>query len=119
MLRNMTPSPAGFPRTLVWSLELEVELCAAGGCEPTAEQLRMLAAMLTDVEGIGEASAEAHGPPNLVRLRLIVDAHDQHDALDRVSAPVRDRVSAAGLGPAILVAAHAGSSERTMGRRMG
>jgi hypothetical protein len=111
-------SGAASPRIRAWPLELELEVCAHARCELTAERLRALAALLNEADGTSLVSAEAHGPANLVRIRLTVDAHDRHDALGRASALVRDSASTAGLGPAVLVAAR-GATGPPSGHRMG
>jgi hypothetical protein len=118
MTRKTISSGAACPRIRAWPLELEVEVCphARGGL--TAARLRALIVLLNEAEGISLVRAEVHGPANLVRISLTVDAHDRHDALGRASALVRDRASTAGLGPVILVAAR-GATGTPTGHRMG
>jgi hypothetical protein len=119
MRRNMKLSDVASPRTFAWPLELDAELCASGGCRVTAEKLQALSALLNEVEGVSEVTAKARARTNLVRVFLTVDAEDPHDAHDRVCALVRECVSRAGLGPAILVATRPRAMKPVTGRRMG
>jgi len=106
-------------RILGWPVELEVELCAGGRFALTARRLESLTALLNAAEGVSLASAEAHPDADLVRVCLTVAAVNPYDAFDRVCALVRDGVSCAGLGPAVLVGARAGTTRPAAGRRMG
>lgn len=118
MSQNTIPGDAAPRLAAVWSLELELELCPATRREATAEQLRSLARLLNEAEGVSVASAEAHSRANMVRVSLTVTADDAYDAHDRACALVHDRASRAGLSPAILVATRAAAKPAT-GRRMG
>jgi len=119
MAWNTRSNRAASPSTYRWPLELEVELCAPGRCAATAEQLRSLAALLNEADGVSLAAAEAYEQVNLVRVRLIVHAGDQYDAHDRACAVVHDSLSRAGLGPAIVVASRTAATGPSTDRRMG
>ena len=118
MWQNTIPERAGPRLTVAWSLELELELCAAGRCEATDARLRSLTARLNDAEGVSLAQVEAHPRANLVRVSLTVEAPDPYAAHERACGLVRDRARGAGLGPAVLVAARA-ARRPAAGRRMG
>lgn len=106
-------------RTCPWPLELEVELCAPGRCAATSGQLRSLAALLNEVDGVSLAAVEAYERVHLVRVRLTVHAGDPHDAHDLACTVVHDGVSRAGLGPAIVVATRTAATGPSTEWRMG
>jgi len=119
MSRNTISGGTASTRILGWPVELEVELGSGGRFALTADRLESLTTLLNAAEGVSLASAEAHSKADLVRVCLTVEAVDPYDAFDRVCVLVRDRVSHAGLGPAVLVGARAGTTRPAAGWRMG
>lgn len=117
-LNRLSDRPGG-QQTCTWPLELDLKVGAAAWCRVTDERLRSLTRLLNEVDGISQAAAAAREQTNLVRLRLVVDAGDLFDALDRACGLVRECASCLGLGPAILLAARQVAATSGTGRRMG
>lgn len=102
---------------MLWPIELDLETCPSlHGV--TDRHLRSLTVLLNEVHGVHDPTAEAHGPANLVRVRLTVDGYDADDVLDRVCGLVRGCADRVGVGPAILVAAHVRPPRPATVRRM-